>query len=365
MNPDPRRIHSLDGLRAFSILLVVIGHVAGTVNAPAWLTPLHKLGNFGVTIFFVISGFLITHLLLEEMAREGRISLKGFYLRRIARIFPAFYFYILCVLIAHHFGYLSLLPGDLLHASTFTMNYHHERAWALNHTWSLAVEEQFYLLWPFALLALGLRRALTGAVLFLLAAPVIRAVMWYGLEVSPSAMTREFQAVGDALAAGCCLAVVYRRGIATPRWFHSAWFLLVPLSLFAVPAALYLFDPGLFYVFGQSYTYLAAAVLIWRCITSEGDLAHRILNQKAIAWLGTLSYSLYLWQEPFLNSWSTQWFTHWPVNLLLAFVCAVLSFYLVERPAHRFGKRFAKRKPDCKTGFASDRGGLRAEPSSN
>ena len=348
MTPATQRIHSLDGLRAFSILLVVVGHVAGTVNAPAWLTPLHKLGNFGVTVFFVISGFLITYLLLIEMGSTGTISLRGFSLRRIARIFPAFYFYILCVFIAHQFGYLSLMPGDLLHASTFTMNYHHERAWALNHTWSLAVEEQFYLLWPFALLLFGLRKALIGAVAFMLLAPIVRAIMWYGLEVGPSPMTREFQAVGDAIAVGCCLAVIYHRGIAPPNWFRSAWFVLVPISLFVLPAALYLLEPGLFYVFGQSYTYLAAAAVIWRCITTSGDLTHRILNQKTVVWLGTLSYSLYLWQEPFLNSFSQAWFTHWPINLLLAFGCALLSFYLIERPMHRFGRAFANRKPDCK-----------------
>ena len=123
-------------------------HIAGTVNAPAVLVPLHNLGNFGVTIFFVISGFLITVLLLEELRSQGKISIRGFYQRRIFRIFPAFYFYIALVLLANSLGYLDLYDGDVLHAVTFTMNYHHERAWAFNHTWSLAVEEQFYLFWP-------------------------------------------------------------------------------------------------------------------------------------------------------------------------------------------------------------------------
>ena len=157
------RLHSLDGLRAVSIVLVLVGHVAGTVNAPAILTPLHNLGNFGVKIFFVISGFLITLLLLDELRRRGKIDMRGFYLRRCFRIFPAFYFFIACMMIAHAGGYLELFPGDLLHAATFTMNYHHDRAWALNHTWSLAVEEQFYLLWPLLLLLLGTRRALACA----------------------------------------------------------------------------------------------------------------------------------------------------------------------------------------------------------
>ncbi len=343
MNPQfsRPRLHSLDGLRAFSILLVVIAHIAGTVNAPAVLVPLHNLGNFGVTIFFVISGFLITVLLLEELRSQGKISMRGFYQRRIFRIFPAFYFYIALVLLANSLGYLDLYDGDVLHAVTFTMNYHHERAWAFNHTWSLAVEEQFYLIWPVILVLLGVRRALVCAALLVIAGPIIRTLMWYVFEVSPSAMTREFQAVGDALATGCLLAVLHHHGHSIPGWFRSRWFIWVAVSLFVVPALLYKLDPGLFYVLGQSYVNLAAAAIIWRCINVERGVAYRILNFSPVVWLGTLSYSLYLWQQPFLNDWIREWFATWPVNLGLAFGCAIISFYLVERPFLRLGRRLA------------------------
>jgi len=115
---NKQRLHSLDGLRAASIMLVLVGHIAGTVNAPSWLTPLHNLGNFGVKIFFVISGFLITFLLLEELKQYKSISIKNFYLRRCFRIFPAFYFYIVCIVIANYFGFFELFIGDIFHAST-------------------------------------------------------------------------------------------------------------------------------------------------------------------------------------------------------------------------------------------------------
>ena len=365
MTNNMPRIHSLDGLRAVSILLVLIGHIAGTVNSPAWLLPLHNLGNLGVKVFFVISGFLITYLLLEELGQSGKISFRGFYLRRTFRIFPAFYFYILCVVIANQFGYLPLMQGDLLHASTFTMNYHHEREWALNHTWSLAVEEQFYLLWPLALFALGVRRALYCAILMLAVAPLIRAGMWYGFDASPSAMTREFQAVGDSVAVGCWLAVAYHRGCAMPWWFKSNWFFIVPLSLPVVPALFYKFDPGLFYVVGQSYVNFAAAAVIWRFIGCHDGISFRILNHRVLVWLGMLSYSLYLWQQPFLNDWSIAWFATWPVNLALTFVCAMLSFYLIERPFHRLGRTLAKRVSDCKTVVADSHRNLAKNPITN
>ena len=137
---------SLDGLRAFSIVLVLIAHVS--LQYP-WLRRfVEHVGNYGVRIFFVISGFLITGLLLKELTKTGRISLKSFYIRRTLRIFPAFYVYVLTVVILAWAGILILLPGDLLHAVTYTMNYHMVRSWWLNHMWSLSVEEQFYLLWP-------------------------------------------------------------------------------------------------------------------------------------------------------------------------------------------------------------------------
>jgi peptidoglycan/LPS O-acetylase OafA/YrhL len=340
----PLRLHSLDGLRAISILLVLVGHVAGTVNAPAWLTPLHNLGNFGVKIFFVISGFLITLLLLQELGDRGRIDLRGFYLRRCCRIFPAFYFFIGCVVLANAGGYLDLYPNDVLHAATFTMNYHHDRAWALNHTWSLAVEEQFYLFWPLLLMLLGLRRALVCAAVLVIAAPLIRVIMWYLLDASVSAMTREFQAAGDAIASGCLLAVVQHRGISIPAWFRDGRFLLVPLSLFVLPALLYKLDPVMYYTLGLSYANLAAALVIWRCINVDQGISYRLLNLSPVVWLGTLSYSLYLWQEPFLNDWSREWFATWPVNLVLAFACALLSFYLVEKPFLKL-KRYLSTSP--------------------
>jgi len=157
-------------------------------------------------------------------------------------------------------------------------------------------------------------------------------------------MTREFQAVGDAIATGCLLAVLQHRGVPMPGWFRKRRFLLVPLSLFVLPALLFKLNPVLFYTVGQSYVNLAAALVIWRCINVDQGISFRLLNLSPVVWLGTLSYSLYLWQEPFLNSWSRDWFATWPINLVLAFVFALLSFYLVEKPFLKL-KRHLSRPP--------------------
>jgi len=326
------RLPSLDGLRAFSIILVCIGHVAGTVGSPEFLLPLHSLGNFGVKIFFVISGFLITYLLLIEKEKTGTINLKEFYIRRTFRLFPAFYFFIICIAVAQYFQFIELRPGDLFHASTYTMNFHHDRSWWLNHTWSLAVEEQFYLIWPLLLMFIGHRKSYVAAITVIVTVPLIRSIMWYGFDVTPSAMTREFQAVADALAVGCILAYIYKKNIKIPKWFKTIWFHSIPLLMFIVPMVLMKINPSLFYIVGQSFVNICAAAMIWRYMIVQEGFPFKLLNWKPAIWLGGLSYSLYLWQEPFLNSWVQDWYASWPVNIVLVFVFAVFSYYFIEQP---------------------------------
>jgi hypothetical protein len=132
------------------------------------------LGNLGVRTFFVISGFLITTLLLDERAATGSISLKKFYLRRVFRIFPASYVYIAIIALLSALGVITLKHNDLLCAVTYTVNNHYERSWWVGHLWSLSVEEQFYLLWPAVMVWLGTKKAFWVAVVTVILAPLFR-----------------------------------------------------------------------------------------------------------------------------------------------------------------------------------------------
>jgi peptidoglycan/LPS O-acetylase OafA/YrhL len=318
-------------MRAASIALVLIAHVVTTQGFPFQAGALSHVGNIGVRVFFLISGFLITSLLLRELERDGRISIAQFYLRRTLRIFPAFFAYVLLVWLAATSGFIRLEDGDLFHSVTYTMNYHHDRSWFVNHLWSLSVEEQFYILWPFALLFFGLRPAMRGAAAFLVLAPAIRVLMHYSGS-SDSAMTREFQAVGDALATGCLLAYWYNRFVDLPsvaRMLTSPWFPIVPgLGLVASVA----FGTQFYYLFGQTIANLAiASGLLW--ITRQTNtITGRVLNSRPIVLVGTLSYSLYLWQEPFLNPDWSHWLTAFPQNIALTVFAALISYALIERP---------------------------------
>jgi peptidoglycan/LPS O-acetylase OafA/YrhL len=122
--PGGARIPSLDGLRGISILAVMASHLTRAANVPPLPGWVDSLGEFGVRVFFVISGYLITTLLLAEQRKTGTISLKGFYARRAYRIFPAFYVFIAVVAVLSVAGVVTLAPGDLVHAVTFTRNYH-------------------------------------------------------------------------------------------------------------------------------------------------------------------------------------------------------------------------------------------------
>ena len=341
----PHHIPSLNGMRAISIALVLLAHVAETHGAPHYLSRLGHAGNLGVKIFFVISGFLITTLLLKEHAAAGRVNLRVFYFRRTLRIFPACYAYIGIILIAAAGGAVALSWADILHSVTYTTNYHVDTftpgermlwAWEFNHLWSLALEEQFYLIWPCLFVLLGPRRALMVAAAALLICPVCRAIMWYELGATPTAMTRRFQAVADTLATGCLLAGAYnwlgrnRHYVA----FASSRFCL-PIALGGLLMSLFsaAFDKGLYYIAGQSIANFSIALLIDLYVRFPTSWGGRFLNLTPIAYIGTLSYSLYLWQEPFLNPMDdSRYHTGFPQNLAFAFAAALASYYLIECP---------------------------------
>ncbi len=333
----PSRIPSLDGLRAISILLVVAAHSIDGDHYPRLFDIVGHLGNLGVRMFFLISGFLITTLLLKEFDATKRISLKNFYLRRSLRIFPAFYVFVVTVFILERMGLLRLLPGDMLHALTYTMNYHIKRAWYLNHIWSLSVEEQFYLLWPMTLLLAGPSRAVKIAVSTVLVVPFIRAFMYLGFSASPTAMTRYFQAVADALASGCLLAFFYNYLGSNNRYTKvtvSPAFILVPAFLMLLSGITYKINPGLFWILGQTIANVGIFLLLDRSVRFPSDWVGHILNWHPLRLIGMWSYSIYLWQELFLNPFEPSRLSfRFPINIICVFAVSIASYYLVEQQA--------------------------------
>lgn len=333
------RIASLDGFRAISILMVLYGHLSGTrwfpVSLEAYKDGVGDVAHLGVLVFFVISGFLITSLLMSEREKTGAISLKRFYLRRILRIFPAFYALIFALIAATLIGWITLSGHDFAYALTYTVNYDPRRPWNIGHLWSLSVEEQFYLLWPLTLLVLRQRRALIVAIAAIFIGPLVRAgILEWTFHVNPQNPLSDmaiFPAMFDYLAMGCALALL-RPWLLTKTWYlrltDSRWLILaVPLILLINRLSGY----TLVMLLGSPVMNICIALLIESSTRHADSLAGRFLNWKPIAFLGVLSYSLYLWQQPFLDRHSSAWVTGFPQNLGLAVVAALLSYLVIER----------------------------------
>jgi peptidoglycan/LPS O-acetylase OafA/YrhL len=337
------RIPGLDGLRAISIAIVLYTHSMGTLRMP-WLPDIAVFHDLGVRTFFVISGFLITTLLRSEYEKHGRISLRDFYIRRVYRIFPAFYVYLAVILVAAALGWISVPREDVVFAATYTMNFHAERAWWLGHLWSLAVEEQFYLMWPLVLSLLKPRRALWFAIGGIAAAPVLRVtatMLWPGIW---RLTDQAFPFVFDALATGCVLALAREWLETSPiyvQWLDSRAFWVLPLACIvalAVPST------GFNLAFGVTLGNLGIAMAIHRCVRHPTFPVGRVLESRPFVYVGALSYSLYLWQQPFINRHGDSIINSFPFHLALAFGAAMLSYYLVEQPMLALRARRAARK---------------------
>jgi peptidoglycan/LPS O-acetylase OafA/YrhL len=348
-------------LRAVSIALVVWSHARGTRGFPArdvfaWV-PCGDVGNLGVRVFFVISGYLITSLLIEEIRATGHVDLKAFYVRRVFRIFPAFYAYLAVIVALGLVGAIPLTARDALLAATYTVNYEPVRAWHVGHIWSLSVEEQFYLLWPAILSAVGLRKGLFAAGFALVAAPVARMAFWYLLPDRHGMIGEAFPTIADAIAIGCFLSAARPWLDERPRYLgflRSPLFVLVPLAGLAINGQAA--HARLFFAAGETLLDLCIALVVDRCIRCPDGLVGRALESRPFVFVGTLSYSLYLWQQPFLNHHSADFVATFPQNVVGLVLAALGSHYLVEKPFLRLRHRIGRPAPHAVEATPAPRG---------
>ncbi len=285
-------------------------------------------GELGVNIFFVLSGYLITNLLLREYERTSTISLREFYIRRAFRIFPAAFVFLAVVipLYWHQMRWYHIAA-----ALFYVANMDLSRPWIFGHLWSLSIEEQFYLLWPFAVKKW--RRHATAILLCVfLATPVFRAAL-YAFKVQ-NGLVGSLPVFADELAVGCLLAIFAPRLPKISGYLALAMvatMILVPW--FPATSA----TRSLFMLFVlRPLQQLSIAGVVLHVI----QVPYRALNWQPIAWLGKISYSLYLWQELFCSNASL----HWGYALAVpALVCACLSYYLVEQPLLRLRDKLARK----------------------
>lgn len=363
VNADLRRIESgeraapfklgyrpaLDGLRGVAILAVLAIH---THHIFGW--SLLKGGNVGVDIFFVLSGFLITALLVEEWGETGSISLKSFYWRRALRLVPAL---LLLLVVLYYVSDLLLSPVEanetrgampvaFVYASDLALAFFNIRLGALQHTWSLAIEEHFYLIWPLLLVAglklgTGKKRLVMITLLLALASTLQRAVL-HQLGAPPVRTYYGFDTRADSLLIGCATGLCVSWGMVQLRSFKP---LLAP-SLMLIAVCLFATDYASSFMHLGGFTLLAGAtaVLIVNVIWSPSSSSRELLEYGPLVWIGRISYGLYLWHYPIFKA-SSFLTLAWPLKLGVAvaatFAVTSLSFYLVEQPIRGFPRRSA------------------------
>ena len=339
---------ALDGLRGIAILLVITHHQ---------LIPLPLKGGFlGVDLFFVLSGFLITTLLLTEFDATQTISLKKFYIRRALRLAPALLLYLLVTLAVTY----RLHPEDFIHqlklvglALVYMTNWRMAFGWdfTLDPTaiiWSLSIEEQFYLVWPvvlFACLAWRVRRPYIAVGLFVVIVSILahrHSLLSEGAELHRLYYGSDTRA--DAPLMGCLIALL-------PALKLDRWPRLVSygLAASAVCAFVYLvstieYSDHFLYLGGYTLIALIAGVLTWTAANDQLGLVQPILEWTPLRWIGKISYGLYLWHWLLLKTTS---FYYWVgdhdawIRLLVALLVSGACFYLVEQPFNNLKKKFA------------------------
>jgi peptidoglycan/LPS O-acetylase OafA/YrhL len=325
MEKVSNRIPSLDGLRTISIAFVLIAHFLHSLGVADIL----NLGNLGVRVFFIISGFLITGLLLKELEKTGEISLAKFYFRRTMRIFPPYYFFLFGLSVFTLFGFLEILIPSFFSAFAYLTNYYDPISWNLGHTWSLAVEEQFYLIFPGILLIFGNRKTKILLVFIILISPIIR-FSDYMIFGDTRWFSMGFHSNMDALGFGCLLSLFYTKlhqNIYYQQLIKSTLICILP----AIAVLLNLLSerPRLF-SFSSSIVNLAIVLCIDWAVTNHRTVVGKMLNSSPMVYLGTMSYSIYLWQQPFFNQSNSIW-TKFPVNIIGLVVMSLISYYLVEK----------------------------------
>ena len=318
---------SLDGLRALFIL-AVMGIHAGTLSG----------GFLGVDSFFTLSGYLITFLLLEEWTKHSKISLRLFYLRRALRLFPALFalvlFWTLFGLLFRSAYDLRIGKEQIFPALFYYANY--ARAFGsdigiLGHTWSLSVEEQFYIAWPPLLLLLlktgwSRKRIVILLFIFIVLVNFWRLILFFnGSELGR--IYYAFDTRADALLIGCAFALFPKM----PEFRWASWGLEVIFILWIITS----------HTLG-AFTMLALTILPVLTVVVISQSSHlSFLRSPLLVWLGKLSYSLYLWHYP-VFSYLKNLPVHW--RFLAALIAACVSYYFIEIPFLRLKLRFSSDK---------------------
>jgi len=360
------RISQLDGWRGISILLVLTSHFflfrLGNFIQPhkyfGWLAS--TCGTVGVRTFFVISGFVIARQVLREEAATGSFSIGNFYIRRFFRIFPTYYLFLGTVGILGLIHAISVTPRNVVSCALYlTDTSFAHKTFVTSHSWSLAVEEQFYLVFPLCWSFVKPARRQ-----FWLIATVVGLLIWSA--ATQAGLLAQFFSPGavagfSCIAVGVLVAMQERRMTKLAGSIPSAVVVFATLLLFARPFPTAVVA-SVAYVLMMPF---CTALLLLHTVGRKRSSS--VLDAAPLQWIGLVSYSAYVWQQLFLASPSEYGSAaiarvlHFP--LLLPVVVAI-SYFLVEKTTNRLGRRISQRRAPASSMVAGQRNGVILDPAS-
>lgn len=348
-------IKGFDGMRAVSIIMVMLTHLGVydawlQQNFTLWLW--HTLsGEVGVNIFFVISGFLITTLLLREKSEKGKISYRNFIIRRFLRLLPPLILFYFTLFILRQTGQLHYTTIGFLASVFYIYNFLPFKFGSpeLGHTWSLAVEEQFYFLWPW-IIYLFSRKGILNAVLLIILLSLIAIYvvpdLHFVYQNKTIFMNTSFKPERFFLPA--IAPIMIGSAFAVFNFYDAAQLKSIvckPLSMLL--AVLLMLSAFIIPVSCFNYLFLLQAagfaLLLAYIFHQQDSPLTKILEWKPLAFIGKISYGIYVWQGLFLRTGqdgAMLWIQNPPQNIALTFAVAVTSYFLIEKNVMKWKRRF-------------------------
>jgi peptidoglycan/LPS O-acetylase OafA/YrhL len=356
----------IEGFRGLAVLLVLISHWIIIQYFPKF--SFLDLGFLGVNFFFVLSGFLITEILLIEIYnREKPIQIiKNFFAKRTLRIFPIYYLTILVLAIFNIGQSANLLPWTLTYSLNIGENWFGVHEQMFMHIWSLCVEEQFYLIWPFILLVTKNTKHFS-LIVMIIAISILFKFIIFSLDFNNSqkVIHSNLIAAMDALAVGGLLA--YLKCFDKQTWTRFSnvpqYFIVLLLLVFWAISLASDQLPIVFLVFGRVLSAIIGAIIITKAIKVENSLVSKFLSMKSLKFLGKISYGVYLYHwilsfllyDFFSSIWESINFESFGIFGILkyhkyagsfifffitTFFVATLSFYVIEKPLLKLKRYF-------------------------